>query len=235
MQSRSDGEGRLTARVQRVEKQSLTGLRRLGLDGRRDGLLYVPNGYRLDAPAPFALLLHGAGGDAQQGLGLLREFADAAGLVLLAPDARGQTWDVIAGQYGPDVSFLDRALKKTFADYAIRPTQVAIGGFSDGASYALSLGLINGDLFTHLIGFSPGFIAPASLHGAPLLFISHGTADRVLPIDRCSRRLVPQLRRAGYQITYREFDGAHSIPFEIERDAVEWFIHRESSGPEGLA
>jgi phospholipase/carboxylesterase len=35
---------------------------------------------------------------------------------------------------------------------------VALGGFSDGASYALSLDLTNGDLFASLIAFSPGFI-----------------------------------------------------------------------------
>jgi len=34
-------------------------------------------------------------------------------------------------------------------------------GFSDGASYALSVGITNGDLFTHVIAFSPGFVAPA--------------------------------------------------------------------------
>ncbi len=31
-------------------------------------------------------------------------------------------------------------------------------GFSDGASYALSLGVPNGDLFTHIVAFSPGFM-----------------------------------------------------------------------------
>ena len=100
---------------------------------------------------------------------------------------------------------------------------MALGGFSDGASYTLSLGLANGDLFTHLVAFSPGFIArPAPAAGRPLIFMSHGTQDSVLGIDQTSRRLVPQLRNAGYEVTYREFDGPHTTPAPIARDALEW-------------
>jgi len=54
---------------------------------------------------------------------------------------------------------------------------VAIQGFSDGASYALSLGLTNGDLFTHVIAFSPGFAAPAEQRGRPRIYVSHGVAQ----------------------------------------------------------
>jgi phospholipase/carboxylesterase len=89
---------------------------------------------------------------------------------------------------------------------------VALGGFSDGASYALSLGLTNGDLFTHLIAFSPGFMAPGGEVGRPRCYVAHGTRDAVLPIDRCSRRLVPVLERAGYAVRYHEFDGPHTVP-----------------------
>jgi len=39
----------------------------------------------------------------------------------------------------------------------------------------------------------------------------------------CSRRLVPGLRRAGYDVTYREFDGPHTVPLELSREAADWF------------
>jgi len=169
------------------------------------------------------LLLHGAGGDAEGGLGLLQPLADAANLLLLAPASRRQTWDVIGGAYGPDVELLDRALMEVFNRYAVDSSRLAIGGFSDGASYALSLGLINGDLFTHVIAFSPGFIAPGARHGQPRIFVSHGTRDDVLPIDVCSRRIVPQLQRTEYDVQYREFDGPHVVPPEIAQEAVSWF------------
>lgn len=201
-----------------------TGLQILNLDGERDGLLYVPAGYQPDQPAPLALLLHGAGGEAEHGLGLLRSVADAAGIILVAPDSRQQTWDVIVDEYGPDVAFIDQALTRTFSLYAVDLQQVAIGGFSDGASYALSLGLINGDLFTHVLAFSPGFMAPTMQWGKPHLFISHGIYDETLPIRYCSRRIVPQLRQAGYDVHYREFDGPHTVPPEIVREAIAWWL-----------
>lgn len=217
-------EGVLLARPVGVDSESPTGEQKLKLDGKRDGLLYVPPGYRRDKPAPLALMLHGAGGSAHHGLSLLRTYADSSGLILLAPESRRQTWDVIAGGYGPDVTFIDRALEQTFKRYAIDAKRIAFGGFSDGASYALSLGIINGDLATHVIAFSPGFMAPTRQQGAPRLFISHGTRDQVLPIERCSRRIVPQVKRAGFDVRYREFDGSHTIPPEIAREAVDWFV-----------
>jgi predicted esterase len=214
----------LLARPSEVKETSPQGLQKLGLDGERDGLLYVPRGYRAERPAPLALMLHGAGGNAQHGLSLLQRFADESGLLLLAPHSRRQTWDVIIDRYGPDVSYIERALAQTFSRYAVDPKRIAVGGFSDGASYALSLGVTNGDLFTHIIAFSPGFMAPTRHQGSPRVFISHGTRDQVLPIERCSRRIVPQLRSAGYDLSYREFDGAHTIPTEIASGAREWFV-----------
>lgn len=220
----ASSEGRLLARPGKAEKTGPQGLHQLKLDGKRDGLLYVPARYSAEYPAPLALMLHGAGGSAQHGISLLQHFADKTGMLLLAPDSRQQTWDVIISDYGPDVAYIDRALEQTFSRYAVNPARLAIGGFSDGASYALSLGITNGDFFTHVIAFSPGFMAPAGQKGTPNLFISHGTDDRVLPIDVCSRRIVPQVKRAGYKVQYREFEGPHTVPPDIAHEAVDWFI-----------
>ena len=126
------------------------------------------------------------------------------------------------GRYGPDVEALDLALEQTFSSYAVDPGRVAVGGYSDGASYALSLGLTNGDLFTHVLAFSPGFMAPARREGQPRIFVSHGKSDRWLPIDLCSRRIVPDLQRMGYEVRYREFEGGHVVTPRIGREAVEW-------------
>jgi predicted esterase len=202
------------------------GEQRLGLGGARDGILYVPARYRADQPAPLALVLHGAGGSARHGLDLLLRLADETGSILVAPDSRGRTWDVLLDEYGPDVELIDKALALTFSRYAVDPERVAIGGFSDGASYALSLGIMNGELFRHVLAFSPGFAAPASQEGSPRIYISHGTRDAVLPIDRCSQRIVPRLKRAGYDVLYREFEGPHTVPQEIAREAVLWFLKR---------
>lgn len=193
------------------------GLHPIGLGGRRDGLVRVPEGGDRGAP-PVVVMLHGAGGDAA---GALRLIEDAApGALLLAPESRGPTWDVIMGAYGPDVAFLDAVLRDAFGRHAVDARRVALAGFSDGASYALSLALGNGDLFTHALAFSPGFAAPPRVVGRPRLFVSHGVADDVLPIDRCSRRLVPKLRAAGYDVRYREFPGGHFVPAGLATEAA---------------
>jgi predicted esterase len=216
-------DARLLARPGHPEEAAQPGLHELGLGGARDGYLYVPKGYRPDRPAPLAVMLHGAGGSARSALGSFRELADDAGLILLAADSRGRTWDVLEGGYGPDIAFLDRALELTFARCAIDPQRIAAEGFSDGASYALSIGVTNGDLFSHVIAFSPGFVKPMEKDGSPEIYVSHGKSDQVLPIDACSRRIVPRLRSAGYEVLYREFDGPHTVPEDIAREALEWF------------
>ncbi len=223
-QTTESSKGRLTVRPRASKTAAASGLQQLKLEQGRDGFIYVPATYSAERPAPLLLMLHGAGGNARHSLPLLQRFADKAGLILLVPDSRGQTWDVITGGYGRDVDFIERALAQTFSRYNIDPTRLAIGGFSDGASYALSLGVTNGDLFTHIVAFSPGFMVPASRHGSPALFISHGTRDAVLPIDVCSRRIVPQAKSAGYKVLYREFDGPHTVPAEIAAEAMHWFL-----------
>jgi len=187
------------------------------------GLIYVPAGYRADRPAPLVVMLHGAGGDAEQSISILRHAADARRMLVVALKSRGPTWDLLLEDFGPDVAALDQALAWVFEHYAVDPELVAIGGFSDGASYALSLGLTNGALFKHVLAFSPGYAAPTVRQGTPRLFVSHGKRDSVLNIDACSRRLVPRLQKAGYEVLYREFDGPHTVPGDITREAVEWF------------
>lgn len=217
--------GVLTARATAGKQRDALrpGVQAIGPGADGEGLLYVPKGYRADAPAPLVLMLHGAGGDARNGLLPLQHLADSEGLILLAPGSRETTWDVIIGEYGPDVDFIDDLLTEAFRLCWIDPSHIAIEGFSDGASYALSLGVSNGDLFTHVIAFSPGFLRPARQEGAPRVFISHGTRDTVLPIGQCSRRIVPQLKEAGYDVTYKEFAGGHTVPPEIASEAVSWF------------
>jgi predicted esterase len=218
---------RLHVRPSSVTAPSPVGQHKLDLGSKRDSYFYVPPQYDPARPAPLVLLLHGAGGHAHHGLGLLQHLADDSGMILVAPASTTQTWDVIARRaYGADVALVDQALERVFAHYAADPSHLAIGGFSDGASYALSLGLANGDLFTHVIAFSPGFIAPLSPRGQPRIFISHGTQDDVLPIDPCSRNIVPRLRRAEYAVTYEEFEGGHTIPDEVGQFAVNWFLDR---------
>jgi phospholipase/carboxylesterase len=214
-------DGRITARPRPGVKTTASGSNPLGMGAGRDAILQMP-ARASGAPVPLLVFLHGA---TQNGAGMLRRFgpaADEAGVAMLAPDSRDSTWDAIRGEFGPDVGFLNRALERVFQTVEVDPARLAIGGFSDGASYALSLGLTNGDLFGRVVAFSPGFYVEGTPHGKPRFFISHGTADTILPINRCSRVIVPQLRQRGYDVTFREFDGGHGAPPEIAREGMQW-------------
>ena len=219
--NQSRGVGRIAARPKSGVKTTAQGTKPLGLDAARDAILHVPASVG-SGPLPVLVLLHGAGGRGERQLQRQIAAIDATGVVVLAPDSREGTWDAIRSDYGPDVAFLNRALTRVFEIVNVDPARLTIGGFSDGASYGLSVGLINGDLFPKILAFSPGFVIQGTRQGKPRVFISHGTADDILPIDRCSRRIVPALKTYGYDVTYREFEGGHLVPPAIADEGLKW-------------
>jgi len=173
------------------------------------------------------VFLHGATGSGRAHLRAVLAAADRYGVVLVAPDSRGpMTWDLIEERsFGPDPAFLDRMLDAVADRIDADLDRLALGGVSDGASYALSIGLANGDVFSTVLAFSPGFLVVPGTVGKPRVYVSHGTADPVLPIDGCSRQLVPPLQDAGYDVRYDEFDGGHTVPPAISDAAFEWWLY----------
>lgn len=222
---RVGGNATLTARPQTPLEPLAPGKHDLGISPVRDGFIYVPEGLSTDEPAPVLMLLHGATGKADNWEGAFG-LADSLGVVFIAPDSRGTTWDILVfGSFGPDVTFINSALGDLFEGVTVDPSRLGIAGFSDGASYALSLGLSNGDLFTHVIAWSPGFSAPIDEVGRPPVFISHGVTDGILSINNVRNTILPDLAEGGYDVRYEEFEGGHVIPPDIARQAFDWFLN----------
>ena len=215
--------GRLTTRPPAGGTLTLAaGVHQVPLADGREAQLLVPAKAVGGAAAPLALMLHGAGGSVRGPMRFACEAAEETGTLLLVPKSLDSTWDLLHGGFGADVAIIDRCLAWAFGVCQVDPKRLSIAGFSDGGSFALSLGLLNGDLFSHVVAFSPGFIGSDEPFGNPPVFISHGTADEILPIDRTSRRIVPSLKRRGYRVTYREFNGPHAVPGEIALEALAW-------------
>ncbi|HVY89842.1 MAG TPA: hypothetical protein VG942_13305, partial [Hyphomonadaceae bacterium] len=150
--------GELSARISApVAPSTDRGL--IHLSQHTSASLYVPASYLSDHPAPFLLLLHGASGRGDNMIRKFKDEADRRGIILLAPDSEGNTWDVAltygnsrqAPHFGNDAVRVDAALSQTFARYAIDPRHAGIAGFSDGAGYALSLGVKNSRLFPSIM------------------------------------------------------------------------------------
>jgi phospholipase/carboxylesterase len=220
----SDGDPRLTSRPAFPIEPAPLGATQVDLEIGRDAILYVPESYQSDTPMPLLITLHGAGGSAASWEPYY-EICEARGVIMLAVDSRDSTWDRVRGVFGPDVWFIDTALAWTFERCFVDPTHIALAGFSDGASYALSLGVSNGDLLTHLIAFSPGFMAPTDpIVGSPKVFVSHGVQDAVLSVENTQNVILPSLLTGGYDVTYEEFAGGHNVPRSIGEQAFDWFL-----------
>ncbi|MGY1723558.1 alpha/beta hydrolase [Blastococcus sp. SYSU DS0533] len=198
------------------------GVHALDVGGGAEALLAVPPGDPV--PRPLLVFFHGAGGTPAQSLAAVQEPAAEHQVLVLAPRSGAATWDLVTGRLGRDVGVLDAALEQVAGHAAV--SACAVGGFSDGASYALSIGAANGDLFEAVLAFSPGFAHPPACVGRPRLWITHGTEDRVLPVARCGRRLAAAFRDAGEDLTYVEFDGGHVVRPEGVAAALEWWLRR---------
>ncbi len=170
------------------------------------------------------VVLHGAGGTPASALDAFRGGWDEPGLVLIAPASKGQTWSILRSEQDLDLESVNLALAEAYERCTIDRRRIAVGGFSDGATYALTLGVSNGDLFPAVMALSPGGIVAGEQRGVPRFFVSHGTLDTVLPIARAGDAVVEKLRDAGYRVTYRRFRGGHEASPETSAAAVRWFL-----------
>lgn len=115
-------------------------------------------------------------------------------------------------------------LKKEFS---FDENQVYIGGFSQGAIMAYSVGLTRPDLIHGIVAMSgrlleevKPLIVPEKL-GQLKVFISHGTNDQTLGIHY-ARESVSYLNALKINTTYKEYTEGHGINNPMLIDMVNW-------------
>ena len=193
---------------------------------------------------PLLVMLHGAGQSARAMLDVARPEAERCGCLLLAVQSKGATWDTIGlvrqaakgGRttvdrlFGEDTNRMEQALGAALRAADADHRSVVLVGFSDGASYALSLGLANPSLFRGVVAIAPGFhLEPAAINPRQRLFIAHSPTDRVLGFERTRDGIVAPLRRAGFDLRFRPFDGGHRIDRLVLAEGVD-FVLGQSAG-----
>lgn len=206
------------------------GQTRLGVSGdMRDGTLFVPKSYQPGTPMPLLIMLHGFSGwgDNQR---RLFDLAEELGFIVMTPESRDITWGREAPGFDDDVRYIGAAFRHVGGLVNIDFDRVALGGQSDGAGYALTMGLAYGDTFNHLIILAGAhLLEPIRRQGKPKIFVAHGVKDATMPIDVSGRANVKQLKDEGYDVTYHEHEGGHGTPAEITREAILWFLGKAPS------
>ena len=190
----------------------------------KSAFAYRPTGLTGAAPG-LLLLFHGAGGDARRFVERFTGEADRRRLILLSIQSIDNTWDLVLrnsrdrwsiGRASPvhatgaDGRRVNAALRQLFAQIAIDPKRVVAAGFSDGASYALSLGLDNDQLFSGIVALAPGFVAEGTATTRQRIAIAHGRSDRILSYAN-AERIASDLRNRGMPVIFIPFDGDHMV------------------------
>jgi predicted esterase len=115
-------------------------------------------------------------------------------------------------------------------------SRIGLAGFSDGASYALSIGTANPRLFGSVLAFSPGMAElPGRVRSGQRLFVAHGRSDRILSYRVTTDQILPRLRKARLAVAFRPFDGGHVIPDAVAAEAFRFFLVSAEAGAQAAA
>ncbi len=179
---------------------------------------------------PLITVLHGAGRQDEMLVKACRDQPEARDALFLVPRSLLPTWDLIASRERPDLDFLEYAYDLIYRRYPVDPDRQALLGYSDGASYALSVGLSNPRIFRAVMGWAAGFIALApgfdpDAAPKPAVLLEYGTHDELFPFDRVALPMRENLRKAGYTVEFRvDQGGKHWPSADFLPEALDWFF-----------
>jgi phospholipase/carboxylesterase len=179
---------------------------------------------------PLITVLHGAGRQDEMLVKACRDEPEKRDALFLVPRSKLPTWDLIASPERPDLDFLEYAYDLIYRRYPVDAGRQALLGYSDGASYALSVGLSNPHLFRAVMGWAAGFIAldptfNLDADRKPLVLLEYGTHDQLFPFERVAIPMRENLRKAGYTVEFRVDQGGKHWPSpDFLPEALDWFF-----------
>jgi predicted esterase len=211
--------------------------------GAQRAALFTPDEIDPARRYPLLAVLHGAGRQDEALMKAYRDEAERRQALFLVPRSFHPTWDLIAlaAQGGvhalpnapsdrPDLDFLEYACDLIFRRYPVDAARVGLVGYSDGASYALSLGLSNPQLFRAVMGWAAGFVvidedAAAPGTPRPAVLLEYGTHDELFPFEQVAVPMREQLEAFGCRVTFRVDQGGRHWPSgQFQDEALDWFF-----------
>jgi len=210
------------------------------------GYVRLPAGYDSTRSYPLVIGLHGYGASPKS-FAKLYEHAgnpDIIYVCLQAPYAFGagrdlgyswSTWsrdDSTVGDRSAMLSsdYIAETARKLTDRYHTTGTWLL--GFSQGCFMAYRTGIAHHDLFKGIICFGGGLdttsFGPADYAAAKGLrvFASHGKDDRMVEF-KYGTSTRDFLKRNGYDVTWADFKGGHTVPDEPLKRAVKWMLAKK--------
>lgn len=119
----------------------------------------------------------------------------------------------------------------TLTGVKVDPTQVYVGGFSQGGLTSLEMAAEYPELLAGIIdhsGYASRNAQPklraGSFRGKPA-FVAHGTRDEMMPVAR-AHEVKEILEEGGADLTYKEYNFGHVNSPESRRDLANWLNPR---------
>lgn len=198
--------------------------------GPARAVLLTPEPIDPERRYPLVTVFHGAGRQDEMLVKGLRDEPDARQAFFLIPRSLDPTWDLISGPSRHDLDFLEYAYDLIGRRYPIDYARQVLMGYSDGASYALSVGISNGRHFDALIGWAAGFLvvdpdrfdpeAPK-----PRLYLEYGSHDPLFPFEHVALPMRERLEEAGFDLTFSVDEGGRHWPSgSFHREALDWYF-----------
>jgi predicted esterase len=188
-------------------------------------------GVSLDEASSAVIAIHGRGADAADIINLAGEVVPS-GVVILAPNAAGQTWypyrfiepiERNEPYLTSALNLIDRLFARV-AEAGIAPDHVALLGFSQGACLALEYAARNAQRYAAVVGFSGGLIGPigttfeypGSMNGTPV-FIGCSDVDAHIPVGRV-KETAEVMTSLGASVDLRIYPGMGHI---VNQDEIQ--------------
>lgn len=199
--------------------------------GPQRALLLTPNEIDPARRYPLFVVLHGAGRQDELLARTFQSEPENRQALFLIPRSLHPTWDLIAGAGRPDLDFLTHALDLVQRRYPVDPDARALIGYSDGASYGLSVGLSNPHVFSAVLGWAAGFKVieePPAGSPKPRILLEYGTHDPLFPFEHVALPMRDDLERLGYDVAFLvDQNGKHWPRGDFHSDALDWFFTGE--------